>query len=273
MYPTRIGDAPSLDDPTSFSLDIQEGAIGTSLTDLSKALNEGALAASALRNISLKAAGNQLQIAGLLHKFVRLPVRVLADVMPSPDGRCIRLHITKIDVLSIPVKSMLRVFRINAGDMINTKGSSSIKVVGEDLELNASELVPPPRNTGKLTDVHIAKSGDLVEVYGGPRHEIEHFGEWRNYIRLRGGTVSLGKLTMRYTDILVVDKSQADWFVFDLARYPEQLVNGETRITPQAGLQILVPDLTKIPQTAENRQIVVEWKKNRRESPPPDLPH
>ena len=52
---------------------------------------------------------------------------------------------------------------------------------------------------------------------------------------------------MRHVDLIMVDLSNDAWFDLDLANYQEQLVNGYTRMTPQAGLQIFMPDLDTIP--------------------------
>jgi hypothetical protein len=48
-------------------------------------------------------------------------------------------------------------------------------------------------------------------------------------------------------------------------------VNGYTRMTPQAGLQIFMPDLDTIPHDKPNQNINMEWLKNRNTPPPADL--
>jgi hypothetical protein len=48
-------------------------------------------------------------------------------------------------------------------------------------------------------------------------------------------------------------------------------VNGYTRMTPQAGLQIFMPDLDKIPRDKANQNISMEWLKNRNAPPPHEI--
>jgi hypothetical protein len=120
--------------------------------------------------------------------------------------------------------------------------------------------------------VHIAKTGDIVEVYGSAKPEIMKVKEWRNFIGLRG-TLEFGKLTMRNADIMMIDISKDNWFNFDLSRYQEQIVNGYTRMTPQAGMQIFMPDIDKIPHNKANQSISLQWIKNRNVSPPADITH
>ena len=112
---------------------------------------------------------------------------------------------------------------------------------------------------------------DFEEVYGNAREDVTQVAQWRNFLQLQGGTIDFGKLTMRHVDLIMVDLSDDAWFDLDLANYQEQLVNGYTRMTPQAGLQIFMPDLDTIPHNKTNQNISMEWLKNRNVPPPADL--
>jgi hypothetical protein len=48
-------------------------------------------------------------------------------------------------------------------------------------------------------------------------------------------------------------------------------VNGYIRMTPQAGLQIFMPDLSLVLNNKANKNISIEWMKNRNIPPPPDV--
>jgi hypothetical protein len=76
---------------------------------------------------------------------------------------------------------------------------------------------------------------------------------------------------MRHVDLIMIDLSNDAWFDLDLAHYQEQLVNGYTRMTPQAGLQIFMPDLESLPSRKANQSINLEWLKNRNSAPPADV--
>lgn len=270
MYATDKGVTPSLDNPQSFTLEVQDGLISVSLPDVAKLLNTRVLKGSSLSSVKLTPQGDQLQITGTLHKIV--PVEVLASVGVSGDGQQIVLHIAKLHVLKMPVGGLLKVFDVKPAELIDAKQTKGLRVTGNDIFVDTAQLLPPPRNTGKLKSVQLKKNGQMVEVYGDPTTEVNKFQQYRNFIRLRGGTTQIGKLTMVHTDILVVDISQEDVFGFDLGHFPEQLVNGYARLTPKAGLQIFLPDIGKIPKTEANEHIDVEWVKNRNVAPPPDIP-
>ncbi len=271
MFPTQRGVIPSFDDPHSFVLDIQNGVIALNLADVATVLNKGMLKGSSLQNVSLAAQGKQLKLNGTLHKGIPLPIEMVSDLSATPDGR-IHLHVAKLRVLKLPVKGLLKTLNVKLADVVNTKGSSGIELSGEDdIYLNPEQLLPAPHIRGKLTDVHIGnKDGDLVSVFGAARPEVNKVKEWRNFIRLSGGTVNFGKLTMAEADLFLIDNSADEWFNFDLTRYQEQLVNGRIQMTPQAGLRIFMPDINKIPPNAVNRAINLQWMKNRNIPPPAD---
>lgn len=268
MRPTRPGLVPSFDEPSSFMVDIEAGVVATTLEEISGLLNGGMLTGSPLANVSLSAQGQQLKLNGTLHRGLPLPIEMISDVSASPDGR-IRLHAVKLRVLKVPVKSLLRSFRIKVSDLVNPKGAQGLQIAGDDIYLDVEKVLPPPTIRGRLTDAHIgSKSGVLITVFGNARPEVVKSKEWKNFISLRGGTVNFGKLTMVHADLVLIDASDDEWFNFDLARYQEQLVNGRIQMTPQAGLRVYMPDINKIPRSAENRGITPEWRKNRSATPP-----
>jgi hypothetical protein len=271
MHPTRAGIVPSFDEPGSFSLDIEAGAMGMNLADLTGALNGGLLKGSPLEKVSLKPYGREIKVNGTLHKGVPLPFEMISDVSAAPDGR-IRLHIAKLRVLKLPVKGILGAFHLKAGDLVDPKGAKGVEAAGDDIYFDPEQILPEPRQRGKLTDVHFApQTGDIVEIYGAARPEVVAVKEWRNFIQLSGGTLEFGKLTMHNVDIVMIDISKDDWFRFDLSAYQAQMVNGYTRMTPQAGLQIFMPDIDRIPQNKANKDIGIQWMKNRNLPPPADV--
>jgi hypothetical protein len=272
MHPTHPGVNPSFDDPKSFWLDIEAGALGISLSDLAGALNSGLLKGLPLQKVSITPYAIQMKLKGTLHKGIPLPIEIISDIGVW-QNHDILVHVAKVRILKMPVGGLLKTFRIGVGDLVDPKGSKGVRVQGDDIYLVPSNFCPPPKKCGTLTDVHIAKTGDIVEVYGSAKPEIMKVKEWRNFIGLRGGTLEFGKLTMRNADIMMIDISKDNWFNFDLSRYQEQIVNGYTRMTPQAGMQIFMPDIDKIPHNKANQSISLQWIKNRNVSPPADITH
>jgi hypothetical protein len=122
----------------------------------------------------------------------------------------------------------------------------------------------------RMTSVRIVNP-DVEEIYGNAQEDVTQVAQCRNFLQLRDGTIDFGKLTMRHVDLIMVDLRNDAWFDLDLAHYQGQLVNGYTRMTPQAGLQIFMPDLDKIPRDKANQNISMEWLKNRNAPPPHEI--
>jgi hypothetical protein len=259
---------PSFDDPESFVIDIKTGVLRVNIGDISNYLNAGMLN-SPLKNMTLSGDGNQIKLTGTLHKIVPLPIQLTGTIAAVPDNR-IQIHVTKLDVLKIPFKALLGSLHITVSDLFQAQRIPGIEVSGNDIVLDTRELLPPPHIRGHLTTMRVVNP-DLEEIYGDAQNDVERVEQWRNFLRLSDGTIDFGKLTMHHVDLMMIDISKDPWFDLDLANYQEQLVNGYTRMTPQAGLQIFMPDFREIPRNKATQNISIEWFKNRNIPPPPNV--
>lgn len=259
---------PSFDDPESFLLDIETGIIHANIGDIGNFLNITG-SSSPLKNIKLSGDKDQIVLHGTLHKIISLPIELIGTISAVPDNR-IQIHVTKLNVLKIPLKGLLGGFKVSVSDLFHPQNMRGIEVSENDIFLDTQQLLPPPHIHGKLTSVRIVNP-DLEEVYGNGQDAATNVKQWRNFLQLSDGTIDFGKLTMRHVDLMMIDISNDAWFDLDLTHYQDQLVNGYTRMTPQAGVLIFMPDLDTLPRTKPNQSISLEWLKNRNMPPPPDL--
>lgn len=261
---------PTFDDPESFLLDVKTGVIRANIGDIGNFLNLGSVKGSPLRNITLIADGDQIKLNGTLHKLISIPIELLGSVAAAGDNR-IQVHVTKLSVLKIPLRGLLGGLQVSVSDIFQPKGIAGVEVSGNDIYLDTLKLLPPPHIRGQLTKVHVV-SPDIEEVYGNAEEAVSRVEQWRNFLRLSDGTIDFGKLTMHHVDITMVDLSNDPWFDLDLNNYQNQLVNGYTRMTPNAGLQIFMPDLDDLPKNnGVAPSISLEWLKHRNLPPPPDV--
>ena len=259
---------PSFDDPDSFVIDVKAGVIHTNVGDLANFLNEG-ITNSPLKNIKLSGDGDQLKLTGTLHKVVPIPIEVISTIGVAPDNR-IQIHVTKINLLKIPFKKLLGGMDVTVSSLFHPGDIPGVEVKENDIFLDTAKAVPPPHIRGQLASVRIINP-DFQEIYGNAQEDVTRLEQWRNFLQLHGGTIDFGKLTMRQVDLMMVDLSNNAWFDLDLANYQDQLVNGYTRMTPQAGLQIFMPSLDQIPADKKNHSISMEWLKHRNLPPPADV--
>ncbi len=266
MARTRRNVDPSFDDPESFYLNIKTGVLRANIGDIGNYLNAGGLGNTPLKNVTLSGDGNQIKLTGTVHKVVPLPVAVLGQITALPDGR-IQIHVTKINVLKIPFKALLGGLNITISDLFSSKDIPGVQVADNDIFLDTPKFLPPPHIRGQLSAVRVVNP-DLEAVYGNAESQAARVEQWRNFLRLSGGTIDFGKLTMHHVDLVMIDISDDPWFDLDLTNYQKQLVNGYTRMTPEAGLQIFMPDLSTIPENKATQKISIEWMKNRSLPPP-----
>jgi hypothetical protein len=269
MLRTHPNVNPSLDDPESFVFLIQKGVIHANLGDIANYFNSAAPAGFPLTNVTITGEGDQLKTGGTLHKGIPLPVEIVSTVSSTTDGR-IHLHITKINALKIPVKAILGGLHIDIKDIMGTAPMAGVEISGNDIFLDTTKLTPPPHIRGQPTSVTLAQP-DLILAYGNSDTDESKLAQWHNFLRLTGGTVDFGKLTMRNADLTLIDASDDPWFDLDLVNYQAQLVNGFSRITPQQGFEIFMPDLDGR-QKKPNPTITLDWLKNRNLSLPSGIP-
>jgi hypothetical protein len=271
MRRTKKNVNPSFDEPESFVLEVQRGIIHANIGDISHYLNTGAVAGSPLTDISLTGSGNQISLHGTIHKLhIPLPIGLDGTLSPAPDGR-IHLHVDRLSVLKLPVKGLLGDFHVSIADLMGKTSVDGIEASQNDLYFDTQKLLPAPHIHGTLTRIRVMNP-DIEVMYGDAQNDVARTEQWHNFLALKGGTVDFGKLTMHNVDLIMIDASKDAWFDLDLVNYQAQLVNGYTRMTPQAGLEIFMPDLDELPPQHAPQSISKEWLKNRNLPPPPDVP-
>jgi hypothetical protein len=191
--------------------------------------------------MKLMGEGQQIKLTGTMHKLlVPLPVEVLGTIAPVPDGR-IHVKISRINVLKMPVKRLLSGLKVQVDEIVGKEPVDGVEVKGNDIYLNTTALLPPPHIRGQISTIEL-HAPDMVVTYGSTSPEDDQqLAQWHNFLRLRGGSVRFGKLTMDDADLTLVDASGGAWFDLDLANYRDQLVKGYSRMTPDKGLEMFMP--------------------------------
>jgi hypothetical protein len=245
MVPTNASRVPSLDDEESFVFRIDRGLIHANLGDIENYLNSNTAPKSPLKSIKLTGDGEQVKLSGTMHKLlIPLPVEVLGTLSPAPNGR-IHLQVTKINVLKVPVKALMGGLKVEIKDVVGSTPAAGIEVKDNDIYLDTTKLLPPPHIRGQISGIAI-KRPDVAVTYGSTDLDDEaQLAQWHNFLRLRGGSVAFGKLTMQKADLTLIDASDDTWFDLDLANYQAQMVKGYSRMTPEKGVEMFMPDVGK----------------------------
>jgi hypothetical protein len=240
---TGTRQAPYLDDPRSYSVTVDTGEVGVDLASLNaivtRALERGRSNVSRVQ-ISIDQNG-QLRQKGVVKKGIAVPFDMKASVGVTPEG-LIRIHSESMKGFGVPVNPLLKLLRLQTDDLIRIDPGHGIRVDGNDLLLDVSQLLPPPGFHGRLTSVRVER-GALIQVFGsGKARAISPAAAAKNHIYWRGGQLAFGKLTMTETDLELVDDDPQDPFDFSVDRWNEQLVAGYSKTTTDRGLRVHMPD-------------------------------
>jgi hypothetical protein len=244
MIPTTGTKPVTLDDVTSFVTRIDSAEIALSARSLEDLLNRYVFAypGAPLKKIAITMEQGRLKQRGVMHKGIDLPFEVEGKLDVTVDGE-IRFHVDKVSSAHIPFKGLMHLFREDLSKIINLERERGVTLVGDDILLNPSRMLPPPRIEGRVTAVRI--EGDRIVQAFRFRNTKALVPPYRarNYIYHKGGVLRFGKLTMTDADLEVIDQSPSTPFDFSLPDYNRQLVAGYSKNTPTNGLLVFMPDL------------------------------
>lgn len=246
LVPISAGHVPVFDDKNSFELQITAAEMTMDPQSLANVLNTHVFSAkdAPLKDISITIENNHLKVKGKLHKKGDIGFETEGQLSPTEDGK-IRLHAEKIKALHLPVKGMMDLFGIDIADLIKNGKVRGVRAEKDDLILDPTEILPPPKISGKITDIHL-DGNNIVQIFGEPKKYPWIKVPAQNYMAYRGNKLQFGKLLMSDTDLLLIDPAPKDPFDFYLDRYKDQLVAGYSKTTPSFGLNVYMVDFNKL---------------------------
>jgi hypothetical protein len=240
---------PIFDDPGSYTLRMKNGDVSMDAASLTALLAQTlARNPSPLSKVTLAIEEGRVQAKGTLHKGVSVPFSMTATVSVT-DG-LLRLHSEKVKAAHVPVTGLLDLLGLEVADLMKMPPGSGIRADKDDLLLDTALMLPPPRMEAKLLSA-AATGGRLRLRMSGPgqppaRPQTLPLPSARNYLYFFGGSIRFGKLTMSDADMQLIDADPSTPFDFFPAHYEAQLVAGYSRNTRRKGLQVYMPDYSRV---------------------------
>jgi len=246
-------EVPYLDDKRSYAVAVDSGEVGIDLASLN-ALMARSLAGSKsnIEQLTVSLENGALRQKGVIDSAVNIPFNATAVVSATPDGR-IRVSTRSVRGFGIPMKPVMRLFRIKMDDLVKVKEGAGVETDGNDLIIDPAVVIPAPSIRGRLTAVRI-EGNRMVQTFGTGRGGRVASGRLSpNHIYWRGSELSFGKLTMTDTDLELVDMDPKDPFDFSIDRWTSQLVAGYSKTLPNRGLRAYMPDYNDLGPKAAGR--------------------
>jgi hypothetical protein len=240
---TRPDGVPNLDDNDSYVVEVDAGEVAMGEASLNALMNEHVFAGHKppVKNLEITVEDGLLKQKGKLDKKIDIPFKTKGTVEATPDGK-IRVHAKSIKSLGLPVKPLMKVLGIEMDDLLKVEAGHGVTVDDNDFILDPQQALPPPRLRGKITAVRI-EGDEVIQTFGtGTAAALSPPAVSPNHIYWRGGYLRFGKLTMRETDLELIDQDPSDPFDFSVGRYNDMLVAGYSKNTPRLGLKTHMPD-------------------------------
>ena len=244
------GTPPIFDDPTSYTLRLRAAELSMDPASLTTLLRESMTAhQSPLHDVTVTIVNGRLHATGKLQKGVPVPFSMEATVSATPDG-LMRMHTVTLKTAGVPVKGLLDLLGLDVAALMKAPPGSGLRAEGDDLLLDATAMMPPPRMEGRLAAVAIRGNRLALTMTGAatppPRPATLPSPQAKNYLYFFGGTIRFGKLTMTDADMQLIDADPSTPFDFFPAHYDDQLVAGYSRNTRRKGLQVFMPDYSRV---------------------------
>ena len=253
---TRSGEAPVFDDQSSYTLQIITAVVSIDMASLQTLIRRHASGGNGpLTELRVEADGDRLKMSGKLHKGIAVPFSARATIAAGGEGT-VRLHVESLETAGVPAKGLLGFFGVELGDLVKLRETNGVQIEENDITIDPSRLLPPPRMRGTLSKVAIV-GGRLVETFddGSAANAAALMppAPSGNYIYFGHGDISFGKLTMHDADLQLIDQDPRDPFDFYPAKYSAQLVAGYSKNTPAQGLMTFMPDYGDLSTRAAGR--------------------
>ena len=249
FLPTKKGQPPTFDDKLSYIVAIDSAEVGVTLASMTYAMNTYVFGEpdAPLKNLQLSREGGEIKQTGTLKKGIGIPFEMVGTMSPTPDGK-IRIHPTRVRAAHLPVKGLMKLFGLDMAKMINTRNTKGFTVDDNDVILDPTLMLPPPKMRGRITAIRV-QGDEIVQTFGNEKPGPAAASRHSNYIYYHGGVVRFGRLTMTDTDMRLIDADPSDPFDFFPDHYKDHLVAGYSKTTASGGLLVYMPDYNKIPKS------------------------
>jgi hypothetical protein len=255
--PLHPGEPVVLDDPTSYQLRIDRAESRVAYEDLARLLNDHVFAykGAPIKALHIEREHDEgkevrLELKGHLKSLAGIPFEIEGVPEVTPDGR-VRVRTRSIQSIGIKMGGLMHAFGIETEDVANFKKARGIEVDGDDMILDPSGLLPPPRSSGRVTFVSLEPDGMVMRFGDGKPPEPPDPRE--HHIFYRGGTIRLGRMTMTDADLQIFDADPSDAFDFYPGKMNDQISAGYVKVKKDGGLEIYAPDYAKIGDKADLR--------------------
>lgn len=253
--PMQPGAPVVMDDPTSFTIVIQNGTFALDAENVASLMNNYVLnyPDPPLKNLTATLNNGRLGMKGTMHKGIDIPFEMEGTPKALANGK-IELVPDRIVAAGLPSQGLMKLIGLEMDKMVQVREGRGLSIEGNSVIMDPTKMLPPPAVSGRVTNVAVApdpKDGvmKLQISFGGGAAAVrdDHMPAPNapNYIHIYGGNVRFVNTYDVFTNLQIVDADPSDLFDFYLNEYGAQMQAGLIILSPQGWTMSLQPDYTK----------------------------
>ena len=245
LVPTQAGAPIVFDDPTSFEIDVHEGAVTLDNAKLTALFNTYIFGYrnAPLRKLVVSAGDGVIHLQGEMQRDGWVPFS-LTGTLAIRDGSQLVFHPTGVRVSGINAQPVMRAANVKMADLLKVE-TPIARLAGDDLVMSVDKLMPPPRLKIRITALRVTPAGlDLTLDDGTHAGFALPAYAPQQAMYIRGGDVKFMRSMPMNADILIgpVDPTQRNQnFVFDLYHYRDQVSAGYFNFNENGAMTIRMP--------------------------------
>ncbi|QQK03998.1 MULTISPECIES: hypothetical protein [Burkholderia] len=245
LVPTQAGAPIVFDDPTSFEIDVHEGAVTLDNAKLTALFNTYIFGYrnAPLRKLVVSAGDGVIHLQGEMQRDGWVPFS-LTGTLAIRDGSQLVFHPTGVRVSGINAQPVMRAANVKMADLLKVE-TPIARLAGDDLVMSVDKLMPPPRLKIRITALRVTPAGLDLTLDDGRRAGFAlPANAPQQAMYIRGGDVKFMRSMPMNADILIgpVDPTRRNQnFVFDLYHYRDQVSAGYFNFNENGAMTIRMP--------------------------------
>ncbi|WP_269506776.1 hypothetical protein [Burkholderia sp. IMCC1007] len=245
LVPTQAGAPVVFDDPTSFEIDVHEGAVTLDNAKLTALFNTYIFGYrnAPLRKLVVSAGDGAIHLQGEMQRDGWVPFS-LTGTLAIRDGSQLVFHPTGVRVSGIDAQPVMRAANVKMADLLKVE-TPIARLAGDDLVMSVDKLMPPPRLKIRITALRVTPAGlDLTLDDGTHAGFALPANAPQQAMYIRGGDVKFMRSMPMNADILIgpVDPAKRNQnFVFDLYHYRDQVSAGYFNFNENGAMTLRMP--------------------------------
>src|SRR5262249_20236397 len=120
-----------------------------------------------LKDLKISIKNGQIKQEGTIQKGIGIPFETIGDMSATEDGK-VRIHPKEMKAAHLPVKGLMKLFGVDLANLINTRKAKGISVDDNDIILDPTAALPPPKMQGRVTSIKI-EGDQIVQLFGSEK--------------------------------------------------------------------------------------------------------